>query len=140
MVRTTAFGPVARLPARHLLGGQAQPLLDAERPEHLGRTVTGCLHNAAGLALRHADLGRVTVTCEGNTVADHPRVWAKHQTISDPEHLAAAKQLRRGRLDVVRASAAAELEVETRDLASYDTALGVTTASQATGLTEKGLG
>lgn len=71
-----------------------------------------------------ADLERVTVACEGKTVADHARVWAKHQTITDPEHLAAAKQLRRGRLEVIKPPAA-ELEVETRDLASYDTALGV---------------
>ena len=40
------------------------------------------------------------------------------------EHLAAAKLLRRTRLDLVRPPTA-ELEVETRDLASYDTALGV---------------
>jgi transposase len=72
----------------------------------------------------YADLQRVWVTCEGTTVADHPRVWAKHQTISDFEHLVAAKLLRRGRLDVVRPPTA-ELEVETRDLASYDTALGI---------------
>jgi transposase len=72
----------------------------------------------------HATLQRVTVSCEGKTVADHARVWAKHQTISDFEHLVAAKLLRRGRLDVVRPPAA-ELEVETRDLTSYDTALGV---------------
>jgi transposase len=72
----------------------------------------------------HATLQRVTVSCEGKTVADHARVWAKHQTLSDFEHLVAAKLLRRGRLDVVRPPAA-ELEVETRDLTSYDTALGV---------------
>jgi len=72
----------------------------------------------------HADLQRVTVTCEGKAVADHARVWARHQTISDAEHLIAARLLRRGRLDVVRPPVA-ELEVETRDLTSYDTALGV---------------
>lgn len=71
-----------------------------------------------------ADLHRVTVTCDGATVADHARVWAKHQTISDAEHVTAATLLRRGRLDLVR-SPVAELEVESRDLASYDIALGV---------------
>jgi transposase len=75
----------------------------------------------------HANLQRVWVTCEGKTVADHARVWARHQTISDSEHLVAAKLLRRGRLDLVRPPVA-ELEVETRDLASYDTALGVDAA------------
>ncbi len=74
-----------------------------------------------------ADLERVTVTCEGKTVADHARVWAKHQTISDAEHLIAAKLLRRGRLDVVRPPAA-ELEVQARDLTSYDTVSGSTRA------------
>lgn len=71
-----------------------------------------------------ADLHRVTVTCDGVTVADHARVWAKHQTISDVEHVAAAKLLRRGRLDLVRPPVI-ELEVETRDLGSYDHALGI---------------
>ena len=33
-----------------------------------------------------ADLDRVQVFCDGKTVADHERVWAWHQTITDPEH------------------------------------------------------
>ena len=33
-----------------------------------------------------ADLDRVKVFCDGKTVADHERVWAWHQTITDPEH------------------------------------------------------
>ena len=33
-----------------------------------------------------ADLDRVRVFCDGKTVADHERVWAWHQTITDPEH------------------------------------------------------
>ena len=37
------------------------------------------------------------VTCEGKVVADHARCWARHQTITDPEHTAAAKRLRHGR-------------------------------------------
>jgi hypothetical protein len=31
-----------------------------------------------------ADLGRVRVSCQGHLVADHERIWAKHQTITDP--------------------------------------------------------
>ena len=38
-----------------------------------------------------ADLDRVRVLCEGKIVADHERVWAWHQTVTDPEHRAAAK-------------------------------------------------
>ena len=41
-----------------------------------------------------ADLHRVQVLCDGRTVADHERLWAKHQTVSDPTHVEAAKLLR----------------------------------------------
>jgi transposase len=70
-----------------------------------------------------AGLDRVRVACEGKTVADHERVWAKHQTISDPEHLAAARLLRRDRIGVLRP--APEPEVEVRAPADYDAALGI---------------
>ena len=72
-----------------------------------------------------ADLARVQVLCDGRVVADHQRLWAKHQTISDPSHVEAAKALRRKHLDVAR-PAAAQPEVEVRCLADYDTALGLT--------------
>lgn len=72
-----------------------------------------------------ADLARVRVLCDGKPVADHERVWAWHQTLSDPEHVAAAKVLRRKRIGVVRP--APEPEVEQRCLADYDTALGLDT-------------
>jgi transposase len=72
-----------------------------------------------------ADLARVRVFCGGRPVAEHDRVWAWHQTISDPEHVEAAKVLRRNRIGVVRP--AAEPEVEVRCLADYDTALGLDT-------------
>lgn len=71
----------------------------------------------------NADLHRVRVTCDGRLVADHERVWANHQTISDPEHVAAARALRRERLEIVRP--VNELEVEQRHLGDYDTALGL---------------
>ena len=70
-----------------------------------------------------ADLHRVRVWCDGRLVADHERLWAKHQTLHDPEHLAAARTLRRQRLEVVRP--AADTEVETRRLTDYDTLLGI---------------
>jgi hypothetical protein len=70
-----------------------------------------------------ADLHRVRVLCEGRTVADHQRVWAWHQTISDPEHVTAARALRRQRAGVLRP--ASEPQVERRCLADYDTALGL---------------
>ena len=70
-----------------------------------------------------ADLVQVRVFCDGKLVADHDRLWARHQTVSDPAHLAAAKALRRERLGIVRPEPAPE--VETRALTDYDTALGL---------------
>ncbi len=74
-----------------------------------------------------ADLDRVKVFCEGKLVADHQRVWAWHQTITDPDHLEAAKVLRRTRVGALRPVRDAEVEfaVEQRPLADYDTALGI---------------
>jgi transposase len=70
-----------------------------------------------------ADLARVRVACDGQVVADHQRIWAWHQSISDPGHLAAARALRRQRVTALRRPP--EPEVEIRALADYDTALGV---------------
>jgi transposase len=74
-----------------------------------------------------ADLDRVKVFSDGRTVADHERVWAWHQTITDPDHLQAAQALRRTRVGALRPvrDAEAELQVEQRPLADYDTALGI---------------
>jgi len=73
--------------------------------------------------LVRADLDRVRVWCEGDVVADHQRVWAKHQTISDPSHVKAAQILRQQRFALL--PPASETEVEQRRLTDYDTALGV---------------
>jgi transposase len=70
-----------------------------------------------------ADLDRVKVYCEGRVVADHQRVWAWHQTLTDPDHLQAADILRRTRVGALRPVRSAE--VEQRALADYDTALGI---------------
>ncbi|HEX5142501.1 MAG TPA: IS21 family transposase [Mycobacterium sp.] len=71
-----------------------------------------------------ADLHRVRVLCDGRAVADHGRLWARHQSVSDPAHVAAAKLLRRKRLELPRP--ATQPEVEVRRLADYDVALGLT--------------
>jgi hypothetical protein len=70
-----------------------------------------------------ANLDRVRVFSDGRIVADHERVWAKHQTIHDPEHVTAAKALRRERLEVVRP--VLESDVEVRRLSDYDALLGL---------------
>jgi transposase len=75
---------------------------------------------------------RVTTT-EGEVVARHPRCWAAHQTLTDPEHAAAAAVMRADYLLDRRARGAAgsaagcaagaaewDVEVEQRDLVSYD--------------------
>jgi transposase len=70
-----------------------------------------------------ADLARIRVHCDGKVVADHERIWAKHQTITDPAHLAAARSLRKERLELIRP--ATDPQVEQRALADYDRVLGV---------------
>ena len=74
-----------------------------------------------------ADLDRVRVFSDGKTVADHVRVWAWHQTLTDPEHLEAAKIMRRTRIGALRPvrQGVDELAVEQRPLTDYDTALGI---------------
>jgi transposase len=70
-----------------------------------------------------ADLERVRALCDGKVVADHVRIWAKHQSLTLPEHEQAAKQLRRERIGIVRP--APQPEVEIRCLDDYDTVLGL---------------
>jgi hypothetical protein len=113
-------------PRRHHRAGGVEALktlddLVAELDEDLfGRRV-----------LVRADLDRVRVSCDGSLVADHQRVWARHQTISDLEHLLAARLLRRGRMDLV--SRPTQTEVEVRNLADYDTALGIASGVEGGG-------
>jgi transposase len=73
--------------------------------------------------LVRADLDRARVWCDGGLVADHERVWARHQTITDPAHVRAAQLLRQQRFTLI--PPATETEVEQRSLIDYDTALGV---------------
>lgn len=73
--------------------------------------------------LVRADLDRVQAWCDGQTVADHDRIWATHQTISDPIHVEAAKVLRCRRIQTPPLPL--ESEVAVRDLSSYDVAFGV---------------
>ena len=62
---------------------------------------------------------------EGRVVADHERIWAKHQTISAEEHVTAARALRAARVGLLRPPPPAD-QVEIRSLSDYDTALGLT--------------
>ena len=69
------------------------------------------------------DLDRVRGFCDGRLVADHERVWARHQTLTDPAHRRAAIALRRDRFTVLRPPA--DPDVQIRCLTDYDDALGV---------------
>jgi transposase len=73
-----------------------------------------------------ADLSRLQVWCEGRLVADHQRVWARHQTVSELDHLLAARLLRRDRVEVLHPI---QTEVEVRNLTVYDTTLGLLTGA-----------
>jgi transposase len=75
------------------------------------------------------DLARVRVFHGGRVVAEHPRAWARHQSITDPAHAAAAKAMRRERIAVVRPQPQAEVEI--RRLRDYDDALGLDTEGGA---------
>jgi transposase len=70
-----------------------------------------------------ADLERVRVHSDGRLVADHERCWARHQTISDPDHVDAARALRAAHHATNGGEPA---EVELRCLADYDSAFGLT--------------
>lgn len=75
-----------------------------------------------------ADLSRVSVTLQGQVVAEHDRCWARHQSITDPVHHAAARALAAHAAAAPR-PAPADLEgVEVRDLAAYDAAFGLSEA------------
>jgi hypothetical protein len=98
-----------RLPRDHYMRVDGND--DSVHPAAVGRRVE----------LR-ADLDRVRAFCDGQLVADHARCWARHQTLSDPAHLAAAVGLRRDRAAAGRHDQA---EVERRCLADDDHAFGL---------------
>ena len=70
-----------------------------------------------------ADLERVKVRSEGRVVADHPRVWARGATATDPVHVETAAWLRK-QFQHPRPAAAAGDELA-RDLSDYDRAFGL---------------
>jgi transposase len=72
-----------------------------------------------------ADLEQVQVWCDGRLVAEHARCWARHQTISDPAHLAAAAQLRQQRAALATSARHGAEEVQLRLLTDYDHAFGL---------------
>ena len=73
-----------------------------------------------------ADLDRCRCSVQA-VVADHERVWAWHQTITDPEHRQAANMLRHNRISALPPASDHDGHptVEQRSLSDYDTPLGI---------------
>ncbi|GAC1380757.1 MAG: IS21-like element ISMbo1 family transposase [Acidimicrobiales bacterium] len=69
-----------------------------------------------------ADLARVRVRLERRVVADHDRVWARHVTVIDPDHVATAHQMREA---FGRPRVRPDDTSLVRDLADYDRAFGL---------------
>jgi transposase len=68
-----------------------------------------------------ADLHTVRISLDGRCVGSHARSWSTGQTITDPDHVQAARVLRHAFQHPTPAREAAGL----RDLADYDRAFGV---------------
>jgi hypothetical protein len=73
-----------------------------------------------------ADLDQVKVRVDGRVVADHPRMWVRGVTVTDPTHVESAAVLRRRfqHRDVTGPPANEELDLG-RDLGDYDRAFGL---------------
>lgn len=87
MLTIPPVGPPDWWPLRTRLGRDHYIRLDTNgysvRPRAIGHIVTV-----------RCDTEEITVTCGDDPVARHARCWARHQSIADPEHTAAARQLR----------------------------------------------
>jgi hypothetical protein len=73
-----------------------------------------------------ADLDQVKVRVDGRIVADHPRMWVRGVTVTDPTHVESAAVLRRRfqHRDVTGPQTNEELDLD-RDLGDYDRAFGL---------------
>jgi transposase len=79
-----------------------------------------------------ADLERVRVRAAGRVVAEHPRVWARGTTITDPAHVEVASRLRK-QFQQPRSVAAAGDDL-IRDLSDYDRAFGLSDTGDMEGI------
>jgi transposase len=111
---TTGWRASTRLPRDHYVRLDSNDY--SVDPAVVGRTVEVV-----------ADLATVAVTCAGKVVASHDRCWARHQTITDPLHRAAALAMSSARHDHSLRAGQHEQDgqVEQRDLAAYDAAFGL---------------
>lgn len=70
-----------------------------------------------------ADLDFVVATCASEEVARHRRSLCPHRTLTAVDHARARREMRQRSVD--EGTPAAEIDVEQRDLAVYDKALGI---------------
>ena len=75
-----------------------------------------------------ADLDRVRVREQGRVVAEHPRVWARGTTLTDPAHVQTAAGLRK-QFQQPR-SVLGDRDDLARDLSDYDRAFGLNDAEE----------
>ncbi|MDQ0850653.1 hypothetical protein QFZ65_002591 [Arthrobacter sp. B3I9] len=68
-----------------------------------------------------ADLDTVSISLDGKCIGTHPRCWGAGQSLTDPEHVQAARTLRRAFQNTTPTTDTPGL----RDLADYDRAFGV---------------
>jgi hypothetical protein len=80
-----------------------------------------------GLVVGAGDLPRVRVRAGGRLVAEHPRIWARGTTITDPAHVETAARLRRQFQQACAITGAAGDDL-VRDLSDYDRAFGLNDA------------
>ena len=134
LVRTTGARPVDRLPADLAAMRPLPPAvfgLGWHNQVRMGRdyyvSIAGNDYSVDPHAIGRivdvtATLDRVRVKCEGRLVADHERVWLRGQTVTDPAHVATAKQLR------IAFQQPRPVDIDdglARDLGDYDLAFGL---------------
>jgi len=83
-------------------------------PQVIGRTV-----------MVRADTEQVSVIAGNTLVASHARCWAAHQTLTDPEHARAAAVMRAAHAHARATPPPDQVEVQQRDLGSYDRVFAV---------------
>jgi hypothetical protein len=72
-----------------------------------------------------ADTECVSVIAGNTLVASHARCWAAHQTLTDPEHARAAAVMRAAHAHTRSMPPPDQVEVQQRDLGSYDRVFAV---------------
>lgn len=124
MLELPPIAPAVGLSSRIRLGRDYYVRVDANDysvdPKVIGRFVDVA-----------ASMNTVTVSCDGQPVARHPRSWAKAQVVTDPAHVQSAARLRSAynaerqrRADTARHHADGHA-VEMRALPDYDALFGV---------------